>query len=189
MNAAQPKTCPNCGARTRLPQTIDYTTTVKLDRRVIDVHVPELHIEACTSCGEQYFGSIADREIDEALRRSAGLLTVTEIADGMQRVQPEFDCFDQQTMAKLIGSAPETVSRWMNGHVVQSRLADTFLRVFFGVPEARRFLQRHSRRSSLPAGERIVFPTKPMPLPERLMLTPPPVTTECGGDSNDAVAA
>ena len=136
MPVVQVKLCPMCGQRERKLVTIDYRTEIKLDRRRVEVHVPDLPIEQCGSCREQFFGNSANQMIDESLRQGAGLLTATQ----MQEARKELGVETQQELAELIGVAPESLSRWMKGHVIQSRLADTMLRVFFAVPEARSFL-------------------------------------------------
>ena len=156
------KLCPVCGARERRSTTIDYRTQIRLDRRMVDVHVPSLPIEQCGACGEEFFGTAADRLIDESLRGQAGLLTARQLDSAREAVGVE----TQQEFAELIGVAPETLSRWMKGHVIQSRLADTMLRVFFGVPESRAFLQ--ALRSQRLVTSRIVVPDPVVTAPRSL---------------------
>jgi putative zinc finger/helix-turn-helix YgiT family protein len=159
MENSRAKLCPMCGARERRPATIDYRTRIRLDRRMIDVHVPALPVEECGACGERFFGNVSDRMIDDALRSSAGLLTSSQLESARQ----ELGIGTQQELAELIGVAPASLSRWMKGHVVQGRLADTMLRVFFGVPEARAFL-RALRREGVAA--------RPIVVPDQASLAP-----------------
>ena len=159
---SEAKLCPVCGERKRRSATIDYCTQIKLDRRMVDVHVPSLPVEQCGACGEVFFGTAADQLIDESLRCRAGLLTARQMESAREAVGVE----TQQEFAELIGVAPETLSRWMKGHVVQSRLADTMLRVFFGVPESRAFLRE--LRSERPVTSRIVVPDPVVTAPRSL---------------------
>lgn len=134
----QPGLCVNCGRREVLPAVMEYRFKHRLDRKEREVFVPDLHVRKCGACGEVYFGNRADAQIHEALLRAAGLLTGEEIRDAARLVGVS----RQSELAELIGVAPESLSRWLRGHVVQSRLADTMLRVFFHVPEARAFLKK-----------------------------------------------
>lgn len=156
------KICPKCGARARRPSVIEYRSTIRLDRRDVDVFIPDLPVEACGACGEHFMGDAADYAIDEALRRSAGLLTASQ----MESARATLGIPTQLELAESIGIAPATLSRWMQGHVVQSRLADSMLRVFFAVPEARSFLRalHHRGAEAVPfvvADRATRFPRRP----------------------------
>jgi len=47
----------------------------------------------------------------------------------------------QQALAERLGVAPETISRWVNGALIQSRAMDNLLRLYFALPEVRAVLQ------------------------------------------------
>ncbi|MCW5774961.1 MAG: hypothetical protein KIS87_00755 [Phycisphaeraceae bacterium] len=143
-NPSQPGLCVSCGKREVRPAVVEYRFKHRLDRREREVFVPDLHVNRCGACGEQYFGNRADAQITEALLRSAGLLTGAEIREACRRIGIR----RQSELAELIGVAPESLSRWLRGHVVQSRLADRMLRVFLHVPEARAFLRAMRDRSA-----------------------------------------
>lgn len=134
-NRNQARTCPSCLERELCPKTIDYRTTVKLDRTVYDVHVPDLHCRECANCGEQFFGDKADQQIDDALRDAAGLLRSSEIL----RCRNELG-LTQKKLAELIGSSPEAVCRWERGLIVQGRMANRTMMIAFQSPEARRLM-------------------------------------------------
>lgn len=69
--------------------------------------------------------------------RQLGLLTPDEIRAGRERLG-----MNQQELQDLLGLGGNSLSRWENGRVYQSRSTDTLLRVVFGVPEVRAFLTR-----------------------------------------------
>ena len=54
---------------------------------------------------------------------------------------------DVEELADLLGIAPETISRWENGAVIQSRAMDNLVRLFFSVPEVERALRNPVRLS------------------------------------------
>lgn len=135
-SSSDAKICPSCGSRSRSPARIDYRGSVKLDRRDYEIVVRSMPIEACAECHDQFFGEEAMLAIDEATRAAAGLLS----ASGIRGAMHSLDEMTQVELSEMAGVAPETISRWLAGHVVQSRLADRMLRVIFAVPEARVFL-------------------------------------------------
>ena len=55
----------------------------------------------------------------------------------------------QRSLAEHLGVAVETISRWENGVLTQTRAMDRYLRVYFGVPAARAALVGKSGTSHL----------------------------------------
>src|SRR5262249_5932204 len=53
--------------------------------------------------------------------------------------------------AERLGVAPETISRWVNGALIQSRAMDNLLRLFFALPEVRDVLRGASQDPQLGA--------------------------------------
>jgi putative zinc finger/helix-turn-helix YgiT family protein len=119
------------------PQKTDYTTQVKHDGRAYTVHIPDLAIPTCRKCGEQVFTAETDDRIIAALRAQLGLLTPQEI----QQKRNQLD-LSQQEMAEQLGVAKETISRWENAALIQSRAMDNLMRLFFESEEVRQLLQR-----------------------------------------------
>lgn len=137
-----PWRCPKCLKREVYAATLrDYSTRVKHDGRVHDVMVGELTVAKCRACGEAVFSNETDEQISRALRDQLGLLQPEQIRElrGSR--------FTQQGLADLLGTAPETISRWETGTVIQSRAMDKFLRLFLTVPEVEEAL-RHPRTMS-----------------------------------------
>ena len=52
-------------------------------------------------------------------------------------------------LAEHLGVAVETISRWENGVLTQTRAMDRYLRLYFGVPAARAALVRQADMPSL----------------------------------------
>jgi putative zinc finger/helix-turn-helix YgiT family protein len=78
------------------------------------------------------FDNDADEQIAQALREKLGLLS-----GGQIRQNREMLGLSQRRLAEHLGVAVETISRWENGALTQTRAMDRYLRVYFGVPAAR----------------------------------------------------
>jgi putative zinc finger/helix-turn-helix YgiT family protein len=137
-----PWRCPKCLKREVRPGSLaEYTAHVKHDGRVHEVTVHDLAVARCRACGEISFTLETDDQINRALRAQLGLLQPQQIKELRGRR------FKQQELADLLGIAPETISRWENGAVIQSRAMDNLVRLFFSVPEVERALRNPVRLS------------------------------------------
>jgi len=63
----------------------------------------------------------------------------------------------QQELAEQLGVAPETISRWVNGALIQSRAMDNLLRLYFDSKEVRSLLRQRFAADPPPSANR-VFP-------------------------------
>jgi transcriptional regulator with XRE-family HTH domain len=70
-----------------------------------------------------------------ALRKKLGLLHPEEIKTNRESLG-----LKQRELAEHLGTAEETISRWENGLMIQSRAMDKLLRLYFYLPEARQTL-------------------------------------------------
>lgn len=113
---------------------------------VLVTDMPEWHCAACQL-------SVTDEEGDEplqaSLRRHVGLLTPQQIKAGIKDLG-----ITQEKFAERIRCAPESISRWLNGAVLQSRVYDCLMRIYFQFPQVRGALDRFSPTSSF--GETVV---------------------------------
>lgn len=127
-----PWPCSNCLTPTVVPTVVEYTAKVKHDGTVYELQFPALEIPRCQTCGETYSTTAVDEQISDALRSRLRLLTPAQIRKGIEQLG-----LKQQDLAERLGVAPETISRWVNGALIQSRAMDNFLRVYFAIPEVR----------------------------------------------------
>jgi len=132
-----PWRCVECNAKEIYPKLTDYTTTRKHDGRTYTIHVPDLAIPTCRNCGDQTFAVGDDERIIAALRAQIGLMMPHELLHERNRLE-----LTQQELADRIGVAKETISRWENGALIQSRAMDNLLRLFFKSEEVRKLLRQ-----------------------------------------------
>lgn len=141
-----PWLCSNCGTQTVVPSVIEYTAKVKQDGVVYELHLPELEVPRCKICGETVITTAVDEQINAALRARLQLLAPSQIRSGIEKLG-----LKQQELAERLGVAPETISRWLNGALIQSRAMDNLLRLFFALPEVRNVLRGASQDPQLGA--------------------------------------
>jgi putative zinc finger/helix-turn-helix YgiT family protein len=139
-----PWPCSNCFTATVVPTVLDYTAKVKQDGVIHELHLPALEIPRCQTCGETVVTSAVDERINDALRSRLHLLTPAQIRQGIEKLD-----LKQQELAERLGVAPETISRWVNGFLIQTRAMDNLLRLFFALPEVRSVLRGASQDPQL----------------------------------------
>jgi putative zinc finger/helix-turn-helix YgiT family protein len=127
-----PWRCPECGKREVRPATVQHTSEIKHDGRLYTVEVSDLRAPRCSACGELVFDNDVDEQIARALREHLGLLASDQIRKNREALG-----LSQRLLAEHLGVAVETISRWENGVLTQTRAMDRYLRVYFGVPAAR----------------------------------------------------
>ena len=132
---AFPWRCPECGKKEVYPSTSSYETEAKHDGRLYALVIDKLDIPTCRSCGEQVFSNDIDEEISRALRAKLKLLSPEEIRYKVSELG-----LSQKEIARCLGVAEASFSRWVTGTVIQSRAMDKLLRLYFGSSEARRLL-------------------------------------------------
>lgn len=142
-----PWPCPNCLTPTIVPTVIDYTASVKQDGVVHELHLPALEVPRCSTCNETIITTAVDEKINEALRAKLRLLTPTQMRERIKELG-----LQQQELAERLGVAPETISRWLNGYLIQSRAMDNLLRVYFALPAVRKALTGENQDPGLGTG-------------------------------------
>ncbi len=144
--------CPVCGRETMERAHRPYEADVAHDgRSPVRIRIPDLPVVACTN--PDCHATNPDEAViydDDTLHyittetyRQLGLLTPEEIRAGRERLG-----LSQQEMAELLGLGGNSLSRWENGRVYQSRSTDTLLRLLFDVPQVLSYLR--SRRRQVP---------------------------------------
>lgn len=131
-----PWLCSDCFTPTVVPTVMDYTAKVKQDGVVHELHLPAVEIPRCQTCGETVITTAVDEQISAALRSRLRLLTPEQMRAGIEKLG-----LKQYELAERLGVAPETISRWVNGALIQSRAMDNLLRLYFALPEVRDVLR------------------------------------------------
>ena len=112
-----------------------YTAKTKHDGIEYTIDISALEFPRCPSCGELVFSNRVDEQIRDALRDRLRLLTPAQIRAGRKAL-----LLHQRQLADRLGVAAETISRWENGALIQSRSMDNLLRVYFAIPGVRNVL-------------------------------------------------
>ncbi|MGH7171979.1 MAG: helix-turn-helix domain-containing protein [Gemmataceae bacterium] len=131
-----PWLCVDCFTHTVVPTVMDYTARVKQDGVVYELHLPSVEIPRCQTCAGTVITTAIDEQINDALRSRLRLLSPAQIRKGVEKLG-----LKQQELAERLGVAAETISRWVNGALIQSRAMDNLLRLFFALPEVREVLR------------------------------------------------
>lgn len=142
-----PRRCAVCGEVSVSRCHIPYNAEVRHDGKLHAFSIASLGIDQCERCGEQFFTTSTDEEINLALRSYLGLLTPGEIRAGLALCD-----VNQKEFAEHLGIAAETVSRWLTGASIQTRSLDKLMRLFFTMPNVRIAL---SNLQALPVEHRI----------------------------------
>jgi len=132
-----PWKCGRCRKREVFPAEGEYTTEVVHDGRTYTVTLPALRTPRCRACGEVVLDTEANRQISQAFRRQANLLTPEEIRQSRKALS-----LTQEQLAALLGVAEASLSRWETGAQIQQRSLDKLLRLFFELPEVRSTLAK-----------------------------------------------
>lgn len=114
---------------------LDYATEIRHDGRLHRFTARDLKLPVCAACGEKVFTEDVDRQISAALRAHLKLLTPTQIRGALERIK-----MSQKQLARCVGIAEATISRWLNEVQIQSRAMDNLMRVFFAFPSVREAL-------------------------------------------------
>lgn len=135
-----PWQCPKCLKRTVVPDKIDFSIDVRYEGRLNKISLLGLAVPVCSFCQERVFTSEADDAIRVATREQLHLLTPEQIETAIQKLG-----LKQKDLAARLGVAEETISRWINGSMLQSRAMDNLLRAYFALPQLRAALTGSSQ--------------------------------------------
>jgi DNA-binding transcriptional regulator YiaG len=105
------------------------------DGRAYTVDIPGFTLLECEACKTRFLTDAGRKQLTYALRKKADLLLPEEIR--AERVRQRLT---QEQLANYLKVAKETVSRWETGGQIQQRAMDLLLRIFFGVPYVRHWL-------------------------------------------------
>jgi putative zinc finger/helix-turn-helix YgiT family protein len=127
--------CGKCHERAVALTRVSYSTPIDHDGRTYTITLPEFIVPRCGNCGTIALDEEANRQISDAFRKQAGLLTPEQIRQLRLGLS-----MTQQDMSDQLGLAVSTLSRWETGAQIQQRALDRFVRAFFLLPQLRRAL-------------------------------------------------
>jgi DNA-binding transcriptional regulator YiaG len=127
-----PWRCGNCGRKAVEPARVNYEAHAVYEGRSVCVTISDLEAPRCRECGEMLLDDAANQRISQVIRHELNLLEPSQIRANLAALG-----LTQKAFAAQLGVAPETVSRWISGGMMQSRLADKAMRWFFGIPGVR----------------------------------------------------
>jgi len=104
--------------------------------RSYEFEVPGLEVFECRKCGEQLFNIEADHKISGAFRGELGLLQPEQIREGRKKLG-----LSQKELALYLSATEESISRWETGALIQSRIVDRQIRLYFASPVVRKLLK------------------------------------------------
>lgn len=131
-----PVRCIECGQKEVRPATVRKRITKNHDGRLYELDINGLTVTQCSACGSVFFTQATDEQINAALREHLSLLAPAQIKTSIESLD-----LSQKHAALQLGVAPETLSRWISGAMIQSRALDNLLRGFFACPAFRELLQ------------------------------------------------
>ncbi len=139
-----PWQCGHCGKREVTLAKTNYDAEVRHDGRLHKFTVADLELPVCQACGEKVFTEKVDAQVADALHAHLNLLTPVQIRNAIKRVG-----MSQKDLAKCLGIAEATLSRWLNETQIQSRAMDNLLRTYFALPQARAELRGETQDPQL----------------------------------------
>ncbi len=132
-----PWKCNHCHEREVNPVVAPYAADIEHDGRVYHLSIKDLPILRCGKCGAQQLPDEAQDRLFQELRKQAGLLSPSEIAEKRANLG-----LSQKAFAQLLGVAKETMCRWESGGQIQQRVMNDFMQAVFAVPELRSYLKK-----------------------------------------------
>jgi len=139
-----PIACHACRRGSVAPVSEDRTLNVRYDGALHSIRVPELPVRRCADCGAATFGIDTEDAIHRALRCHLNLLQPEEIRANRKALN-----LTQEQLAEAIGCAAESLSRWENGAIIQSRSYDRLMRAYFHLPALRAFFEQLRARTAM----------------------------------------
>lgn len=127
--------CFQCGGACEQRLAPSRVYKMKYDGSAHQVLVDNMPEWYCAACDVSVVDEESDQYLQAALRKHIGLLSPEQIKAGIKALK-----ISQDRFAERIGCAAESVSRWLNGAVVQSRAYDRLMRIYFHCPEVRGLL-------------------------------------------------
>lgn len=125
-----PDTLCQCCSEKCVKQFVDDTVSVRYEGKNYTVEVSAVPVMDCPSCGTRTSGGDLQTIARRALRRQLGLLQPEDI-----KAMRESLGLTQEDVERILGIATESLSRWENDRVIQSRAMNKFLHTFYMAPD------------------------------------------------------
>ncbi len=136
--AEQLSRCPTCNTGLLRDKLVTERFEFEVDGKTKTIVAENVPVSECdnTACGERLSGPDAARIRHEAICRTFGLLTPSEIQAIRERLG-----LSQERFAQLTGLGVATISRLERGRLLQNRAMDNYLRLVERTEENIRFLE------------------------------------------------
>lgn len=121
--------CGVCLEGVLVETVVTKDVTIRHDGKLYTLPRVRIPAEECSHCKTVAYGLAADDAKQNALREHLGLLKPQEILAARLHWN-----LTQEDVYRDTNLAEETVSRWENGHVIQSKTTDLLLRNYFANP-------------------------------------------------------
>lgn len=144
--------CVSCGQFHVRPVVVDWTVDVPHDGKTHTIIAHGVPAARCEACHDLTFGLEAQPVVRAAMRKHLGLL-----APGVIRANRKKLGLKQSELAELMGCSSEWLSRLEKDRLIQSRVHDRFLRLFFAHSIVRSDLSSIARGDST-VGIDVVLP-------------------------------
>jgi putative zinc finger/helix-turn-helix YgiT family protein len=140
--------CPVCGTgRTKKVERKNYPARYNGE----PVEVPRVEVLHCDECGEDFLTPEQSHALSVAVknevRKKLGLLPCDRIAAIREKAG-----LTQAQLEELLGQGPKVVVRWESGKVIQTKAADSLLRLLEREPDLIRNLQQIAKQRSRQQG-------------------------------------
>lgn len=132
----RPPKCHRCGHPLEQRIAPTHWEKMKYDGGTHEVVIEGMPQWRCEACDVIVTDDSSDGVVQACLRRHVGLLSAAEIRAGRVALG-----LTQSELGRLLGCAAESLSRWENGALLQSRTYDRMLRLFFQLPAVRNLLE------------------------------------------------
>jgi len=116
MNRTVIPSCFQCGKDLEPRLAPPQRMTMRYEGSPHEVLVDKLPEWHCADCQVSVIDESSDKPLQDALRKHIGLLRPEQIKAGLKALG-----ISQEKFAERLGCAAESVSRWLNGAVLQSR--------------------------------------------------------------------
>lgn len=137
MTIKYPYNCPECGSKSVSPSLERLTSSIKYDGSVYEVVAEDCPVSKCGNCNEIFYTNGTHHSIDVAARNSLGILCGAQILANRKLLG-----LKQSELAQHLRVSVESISRWENSRVMQSRSSDLLMRLFFELPIVRHYSEK-----------------------------------------------